>query len=153
MTCEEFIKANSQKKQYFVEALKTPIEKGKQFSIVLPKGNNEKFIRILIDKGLLAEIDLETLKCDYGFIRCNNSDYYFVELKGVDIEHAYKQITTTIKYFKEKYNITSEKTYAFIASSGVPKADLKFNKLIEDFKKKKIGVSIKKQTNHCFHNI
>ena len=154
MTYEDFIKAHPTKKEYFVEALETPMEKGKKFSIVLPKGCREKFLRILVDKGLLLEFDNEMQKCDYTFIRCAKSDYYFVELKGSDIEKAYNQIVSTITYFKTHYKITHDKTYAFIASSSAPRAaDQRFLRLKEEFKKKKIGVEINRQTNHYKHQL
>jgi hypothetical protein len=68
MNCKEFVAAHPDKGDCFVSALNTPVEKGK----------DESFLRLKIDKGLLAEVDSETIKCDYGFIRCKNSDYYFV---------------------------------------------------------------------------
>ena len=146
--CNEFVKEHPDKKDCFEISLDTPVEKGKQFSIICPKGNKEKFLRIKVDNCFLKEIDNQTKKCDYCFIRCANSDYYFVELKGVDIEQAVEQIKVTIFIFREKYNVTKDKTYGYIASSGVPKADLKFQKLQTKFIKEKIGVELKKQTNH-----
>jgi hypothetical protein len=153
MNCEEFKQAHPDKKDCLCYALQTPVEKNKQFSIILPKGNTERFLRIKIDKGLLLEIDNETKKCDYGFIRCLNSDYYFVELKGEDIEKAVAQITTTIKHFQQKYGVNQNNTYAYIASSGVPKQNLKFQKLQENFLKQKLGKELKKQTNHYQHTL
>jgi hypothetical protein len=58
-------------------------------------------------------------------------------------------LTRTIAIFKERYQIQASQTYAYIASSGVPSAaNQKFQKLQEEFKKKRIGVELKKQTNH-----
>jgi hypothetical protein len=149
MNCKGFVEAHPDKGDCFVYALNTPVEKGKKFSIILQKGKKETFLRIKIDKGLLAEIDSETIKCDYGFIRDQNSDYYFVELKGSDIAHAVEQLIRTITIFKAKYQIQASQTYAYIASSSVPSAaNQKFQRLQEEFIKKKIGVELKKQTNH-----
>jgi len=152
MNCEDFIKEHPSKKQFLVYAVSTPSENGKKFTIVLPKGNKEEFLRIKIDKGLLNEIDQLTKKCDYGFIRGKTCDYYFVELKGADINSAVEQLISTIKYFKKEYHLESKNTYAFVVSSGLPaSANLKFLKLVERFKKEKIGIELKKQTNHYKH--
>jgi hypothetical protein len=152
MNCKDFKKVNAAKKHCFENALKTPIENGKSFSIILSKNKDEKFIRIKIDKCFLSEIDNETKKCDYGFIRCSNSDYYFVELKGLNIETAVNQIIETIIYFRNNFNIKKEQIFAYIASSGLPRsANQKFQKLQENFIKNKYGVELKKQTNYYKH--
>ena len=148
MYCKKFIIDNPEKKDCFEYALCTPVENGKKFSII-PKERKEVFLRIKIDKGLLLEIDNDTKKCDYGFIRNVNSDFYFVELKGIDIDSAVKQLVSTILIFRRKYGISAEKTFAYIVSSGLPRAaNQKFQKLQENFIKSKMGVELKKQTNH-----
>ncbi len=152
--CNDFITKHPNKKVFLVYSLTTPIEKGKKFSIIRSKGNNEKFLRIHIDKGLLKEIDHQTKKCDFVFIRCKNSDFYFVELKGSDVGKAVKQLRTTISYFNKKYKIESKKIYAYIASSRLPRnADLHFRKLQNKFKKDKIGIELKRQSTHYKHSI
>ena len=55
-------------------------------------------------------------KCDYLMIVCESklaneqeSDIYFIELKGRDLISAVEQLTQTIKYFQtEKYKITGK---------------------------------------------
>ena len=59
---------------------KVASEKGKKFEIV----SNESFSKIKIDDCLIASN--ENKKCDFGFLRHLNEDFYFVELKGKDIE-------------------------------------------------------------------
>lgn len=148
MICKKFITNNPKKQDCLVYALCTPVENGKKFSII-PKEKNEVFLRIKIDKGLLLEIDNDTRKCDYGFIRNINSDFYFVELKGRDIDSAVKQLISTIQIFRQKYDIQADKTFAYIVSSGLPRAaNQKFQKLQENFIKNKMGVELKKQTSH-----
>ena len=68
-------------------------EKGKRFEIV----SNESFTKIRIDDCLIISQEIE--KCDFGFIRHSNEEFYFVELKGNKIEKAYSQILETIKFF------------------------------------------------------
>ncbi|WP_141699473.1 hypothetical protein [Candidatus Marithrix sp. Canyon 246] len=70
----------------------------------------------------------------------------FVELKGTNLEHAFKQICETIEYFKS-HQIKMEKIYGFIVSTSVPNAaNQKFMKLKKQFKKQYAGI-LKKGTN------
>lgn len=65
-------------------------------------------------------------KCDYLIIVCESklaneqeSDIYFIELKGRDLISAVEQLTQTIKYFQtEKYKITG-KVFARLVLSKV----------------------------------
>lgn len=68
-------------------------ENGKRFEII----SKEKFTRLNIDDCIIKS--KETEKCDFGFVRHANEDFYFVELKGKNIEKAYDQIVTTINFF------------------------------------------------------
>ncbi|THD32283.1 hypothetical protein [uncultured Flavobacterium sp.] len=107
---------------------KVASENGKRFEI----NSNEDFTRIRIDGCLIASQNVE--KCDFGFVRHSNDDFYFVELKGKEIEKAYNQILNTIDYFNSV--IPKEKRFGFIVSSSVPKAGISTNNLKQDFAKK-----------------
>lgn len=145
MTCKEF---RAQHRSFCKFALQTPKEKNKQFIIELPAGSLEQFLRIRIDGGLLGEINPAMKRCDWGFIRCARSDYYFVELKGEHVETAVQQLTETIVYFRKKYGVPCENTYAFVVSSGLPRAaNQRFQRLQEKFLKDQVGVTLAKQTN------
>ncbi len=108
-------------------------EKGKTFKI--SNQSKHEIYKIKIDKCLIN--DEELLKCDYLFIDCDSEIGYFVELKGTDIEHAYKQLITTIKWWRAKItNPQKEKTYAYMVSSSVPaNAEQRFRTLKEQFKR------------------
>lgn len=108
------------------------VEKGKRFEII----SNENFTKLRIDGGLITSNQIQ--KCDFGFLRYTNEDFYFVELKGKDIEKAYKQILSTIDYFNQNLiRIPQNKRYFFIVSSaGIPKARTKIQNLKQDFAKK-----------------
>ncbi len=153
MNCKDFRAKHSDKTACLSNGT-TAEEKGKKFRIVLPKGCKEQFLKIAIDKGLLKEIDLKTKKCDFGFIRCSNEEFFFVELKGNSgLKGAFQQITTTVEYFRNKYNIPKEKVSAFIVSAGVPKsANQEFAKMKQEFKKK-YGTKLEKQTRQYDHHI
>ncbi len=106
-------------------------EKGKRFEI----DSNENFTKIRIDNCLI--VSNHEKKCDFGFVRHLNDDFYFVELKGSDVEQAKKQIINTISYFEENLiKIPKDRRFGFVVSSKFPKAGNDVNNLIQDFKKK-----------------
>ena len=113
-------------------------ENGKRFEII----SNESFTKIRIDNCLIDSQKIE--KCDFGFVRYSNNDFYFVELKGNKIEKAYNQIIETIKFFENNLiKIPHNKKFAFIiSSSGIPKAQTRINNLKQDFAKGKFGVKL-----------
>lgn len=110
---------------------KVASENGKRFEV----NCNEDFTKIKIDNSLITSQQIE--KCDFGFVRHSNDDFYFVELKGKEIEKAYKQILSTIDYFNRNLIIIpKDKKFGFIVSSMVPKAGINMNNLKQDFAKK-----------------
>lgn len=120
--------------------------------------NNNKTFRIESRKKTkFCRIDLDKVEVDYLikhghkisdfiFISCNKKQsdefyeaYYFVELKGVEVASAVKQIKTTIKNFRTKHNAPLDRVSGYIVSSGVPgKANLKFQNEKERLRKQKI---------------
>ena len=105
-------------------------ENGKRFEIQ----SNEIFTRLKIDAFLINSQEIE--KCDFGFVRHSNNDFYFVELKGSNIEKALNQIVSTINYFEENLiQIPKSKSFGFIVSSKVPSAGTDVNKLKQIFAK------------------
>ena len=97
--------------------------------------SQENFIRLKIDSCLITSTQVE--KCDFGFSRTVNSDFYFVELKGSEIEKAYNQIVSTVQYFdRNLLRIPKHHRFGFIVSSKVPKAGININNLKQDFAKK-----------------
>ncbi|OYU79117.1 MAG: hypothetical protein CFE23_15545 [Flavobacterium sp. BFFFF1] len=109
---------------------KVAVEKGKRFEIV----SNEDFIKLRIDDCLVKSQQVK--KCDFGFVRNSNKEFYFVELKGSDIDTAYEQIINTIDIFqRELIQIPKPQRYGFIVSSKVPKSGTDVNNLKQDFAK------------------
>lgn len=110
---------------------KVTSENGKRFEIT----SQEDFTKIKIDDCLIASQNIE--KCDFGFVRHLNNQFYFVELKGKDIQKAYNQIIGTINYFNAHLiKIPQNMRFGFIISSYVPKAGIAPNILKQDFAKK-----------------
>lgn len=134
--CEEIDKQFSEKEKCFEKSKNSIIfasQKGKTFKI-----NNQSkhtIYKIQVDDCLIE--DKKVIKCDNLFIDCDDEIGHFVELKGTDIEHAYKQLTSTIKWWREKVkHPQKEKTYAYMVSSSVPaSAEQKFRTLKEQFKR------------------
>lgn len=110
---------------------KVASENGKRFEIV----STENFTKIRIDNCLITSQVVE--KCDFGFVRHASQEFYFVELKGKEIQKAYNQIVETIKYFNNNFiEIPTRMRFGFVVSSSVPKAGIGTNVLKQDFAKK-----------------
>ncbi len=134
--CEEIDKQFSAKGSCFEKSKNSIIstsEKGKTFKISNQSKHN--IYKIRVDRCLIE--DKKVIKCDNLFIDCDDETGHFVELKGTDIEHAYKQLTSTIKWWREKVkHPQKEKTYAYMVSSSIPAAaEQKFRALKEQFKR------------------
>lgn len=120
-------------------------EKGKRFEV----DSNENFTKIRIDNCLI--VSNEEKKCDFGFIRHFNNEFFFVELKGSDVHQAKKQIINTICYFEENLiKIPKDKRFGFVVSSKFPKSGNDVNNLIQDFKKK-FGKDLKFKNRQLIH--
>jgi uncharacterized protein YjbI with pentapeptide repeats len=110
---------------------KVASENGKRFEII----SQEDFTKIRIDGCLITSHNIE--KCDFGFVRHTNKQFYFVELKGKEIQKAYNQIIATINYFNAHFIvIPKDMRFGFIICSSVPKAGISANILKQDFAKK-----------------
>lgn len=109
---------------------KVATENGKRFEIQ----TNEDFTKLRIDNCIITSKTIE--KCDFGFIRHSNNDFYFVELKGSDIEKALDQIVKTISFFNTNLILTPKNSrLGFIVSSKVPSAGTDVKKLKQVFAK------------------
>jgi hypothetical protein len=133
---EELVAANTQ----YCSNSRAANEKGKRFEIV----SKEEFTKIKIDGGLITSQQIE--KCDFGFVRHSNGEFYFVELKGKDIDKAYSQIVNTIKHFETNFVKTQKRhRFGFIVGSKYPRASTANQKLKLDFASKH-GKSLDIQT-------
>ncbi len=118
-------------------------ENGKRFEIE----SIENFTKIRIDDCLIDSQDVE--KCDFGFVRNSNNDFYFVELKGKDVKKALNQITNTITIFESAFiKIPKEKRFGFIISSRNPLSSTETNNLKQAFAKK-CGRLLEIKSMHC----
>ncbi|TDW52072.1 hypothetical protein EV144_101752 [Flavobacterium sp. 270] len=110
---------------------KVASENGKRFEII----SNECFTRIRIDDCLITSKQVQ--KCDFGFVRHSNDEFYFVELKGKDVKVALDQIVSAISIFESSIiKIPKEKRFGFIVSSRNPLSGTETNNLKQAFAKK-----------------
>lgn len=125
-------------------------ENGKKFIIERGKFKKEQFCKIKVDSCLV--LGTNSHKCDYVFVRCSNQDFYFVELKGSNVDWAVEQIQSSIQYFKQHFTLQPKQIHAYIVSSGVPEsANLKFRK--KQFEFKKIGQELERSTNQYIKHL
>lgn len=121
-------------------------ENGKRFEIK----SNERFTKIKIDNCLIPS--KQTQKCDFGFIRHSNNEFYFVELKGKDIKTAFEQIISAITIFETNFiKIPPEKRFGFIVSSRNPLMGQEMNILKQTFAKK-YGKILEIKNKNCLYN-
>lgn len=120
-------------------------ENGKRFEIV----SQEDFTKIRIDGGLITSQQVG--KCDFGFVRHINGDFYFVELKGKDIDTAFEQIKSAINIFDQQFiKISKNQRFGFIVSSKIPKSGIDINNLKQKFAKD-FGKVLKIQNRELKH--
>ena len=113
-------------------------ENGRKFTIDNP--DRKEVIKIKVD-GCLIDDDRE--RCDYLFEVIipdtkdkeakNIETAIYVELKGSDIEKAFKQIMATLGYLVDRHRQIDKE--CFIVASRVPKASAKTQELAEKLKK------------------
>lgn len=136
---DELIKAN----QGCCSKSKVASENGKRFEIV----SNEDFTKIQIDNCLISSQQVQ--KCDFGFVRHFNNEFYFVELKGKDVKKAFNQIISTIDHFENNFiRIPKDKRHGFIVSSKNPLTGQATNILKLEFAKK-YGKLLEIKNIHC----
>lgn len=118
-------------------------EKGKRFEI----SSIESYTRIRIDDCLISSKLVQ--KCDFGFVRHSEDEFYFVELKGKDVKTAFDQIISTITFFEINFiRIPQGKRFGFIVSSRNPLLGTETNNLKQAFAKK-FGKILEIKNKNC----
>lgn len=102
-------------------------ENGKRF--VLENRSNADICKVKIDGCLIT--DNAVRKCDFFFeVRGASKSYFLVELKGVDLNSAVKQIESTYDLLNANLMVSAENFTGVIVASAVPgSANLKFRTL------------------------
>ncbi len=82
------------------------------------------------------------LRCDFLLIEESQTEH-FVELKGSDIAHAYRQILATIKQLSTSSARNPVKKYAWVISSRFPQDDSILRKAKLAFKQHHVSITVK----------
>lgn len=129
--CTDLIEAFGKKECF--EANKTVAkEGGLKFSIEKKNDTIISTCKVHVDDCLIQG---STVRCDFLFKICNTGNYYFIEFKGQDVKHAYKQIVTTIKALSPKLKIDKNNIFGIIVTNRAPALGLGTTQLLEDFRK------------------
>lgn len=123
-------------------------EKCKKFRIE-SFDKNEVFCKVKVDNCCI--ISETTKKADFAFKRCKTGEFYIVELKGTDLDTAFKQVCVVAKFLNER-KVDKRNIWGFIVATRVPKNDTRIGKFKEQFKKD-VGRELKFQTNLCIHKV
>ncbi len=102
--------------------------KEKKRKITFINNSKSAIRKIRIDNCVITE----GLRCDWLVIDESMIEY-FVELKGSDVKHAVKQLTTSIE--KVSQDKRRQKKYCFIVSSRIPKTGTDILKWKKEFKR------------------
>lgn len=103
-------------------------ESGHRFEIIAAEEERKFLLRTKVDKCVYSDKSIDK-KCDYVF-EYKDSFSCFVELKGKDIEHATKQLESSLNAIQVR-----GKKYAFIVSSrnAIPNMTIWKQKIIKKF--------------------
>jgi len=103
--------------------------------------------------GCVIPEDSASERCDFIFRRCQKEEFYFVELKGKDVEKGYSQIKSTIEFLRPKLKFQPEKVSAFIIVSRSPLSSTRLQALRNEFVKKKYGHVLEVHSREWTHKI
>ena len=122
-------------------------EKGKKFTL----NNAADFIKVQIDGGVFPNSD-KTTRCDYLFYiekELKRQIEIFVELKGVDVTKAIKQLESSLQMFA-----TSKTKYAFAIPTNVsPAITATIQKKEREFREKwNTVLKVKAKSLQCNYN-
>lgn len=122
-------------------------EKGKKFTL----NNATDFIKVQIDGGVFPNSD-KTTRCDYLFYKeeeLKRQIEIFVELKGVDVTKAIKQLESSLQMLA-----TSNTKYAFAIPTNVSTAiTATIQKKEKEFRDKwKTILKVKAKSLQCDYN-
>jgi len=120
-------------------------ENGKRFSILKPA--HIPVCKAHIDGCLIKSQQVR--KCDFFFeVSTNPKRYFLVELKGVDLDTAVSQLSSTYDQLNATLQAAPEQFTAVVVSSAVPaRADAKFRNAQEKLRRSK-GLKLDRRTKH-----
>lgn len=99
-------------------------KKGGKSKLLIENPTEKKFKILDIENCVYKSLKDDT-KCDYGILDDKNNIFYFIELKGCDVNKGIKQILETIKDLK--HHINAEKLKARLIVTRFPSPKSTFN--------------------------
>jgi hypothetical protein len=93
------------------------------------KNNNENIRKVRVDDCAIED----GIRCDWLLIRSDNKEF-FVELKGKNLEHAFKQIEKSIEKISDNPKKGNKNIYIVISRSPIKSSQIQFKE--EYFRKK-----------------
>jgi hypothetical protein len=122
-------------------------EKGRKIKFLNPNGR--RVVRHAIDRclELRKSLDQSTCKlCDFVVVDWRSEEHY-VELKGANVEHALRQLASTIPQLR-----SAARAFCWIITTESPSTQSKFMVLKEKFERQfKVRLTIR--TNQCEHKL
>jgi hypothetical protein len=124
---------------------KIPIRERGSSQITFDNENSITVTRIQVDGCL----ELDGFRCDWLLIIDQGTEIY-IELKGCDVEHAFKQIENTIKIISQDKRSVSK--YCYVITTRTPLTSPQIQVKAKYFKKQYNAVLRVKKTG-CTENI
>ena len=117
-------------------------EKGKEYRALNDSG--KPCVSLQIDGGIIK--DKDGSKCDKGLIILADGTFYLVELKGVDVSSACKQLLSTLEQFQAELKEWNYEYLCRAVVAGMPAPNnypASYRKLMKALKHRKEGVVFK----------
>lgn len=106
----------------------------------------------LYDINMDSDVDIRETRCDYLIIEPDNNFAHFIELKGSDIDHAFKQLENSISTIENIQNgflsNKFDKRYCYIVIHRSPASNTKNQQMQIKFKKN-LQTSLDIKTKKC----
>ena len=102
--------------------------------ITFSNKSKKKCLKVDVDGGVYPKGG-KKLRCDKLLVEMEKLRFYFVELKGEDIEHAIKQLDGSIRDSKLNPNCSQEKMAFVVGKNHFPTASALVQGWMKKFKK------------------
>ena len=143
MTCENLRVILNGNAACFSNA-SSAIENGKKF--IFNNVSGKTICRVRVDNCLIVDQNIK--KCDFLFHIEEDGRYYLVELKGVDVDTAIKQIESTFDIVNRQIKASAHSYTGIIVSSAVPQAAHQKFKNLQDKLYRDKKLMIKRKQHH-----
>ncbi len=107
-------------------------EQGKTFSLI--NHSNKSVYKVIVEDGLLTKNDGEGKRCECLFYACPETEVFFLELKGNDVNKACKQLKNSINKVKSLLEFEQVKIRPILVHNQNPKASQRLKKHNEQFR-------------------